>query len=346
MIAAQYVEAATTSASEASPGQSKYTCICCRVKFETVELQRGHFKSEWHLYNLKRKVCSLDPIELDSFNQIQAAIHPASKDRDDDEASLADLRLRLVEVPNKPDGDDSTIHEMETDDYDENEDDWEMISSDGEDGDDNQEEYGEEEILKLLADAIDCDTCLFCNKKNSNIASNVKHMYDYHGFFFPEEKYLIDREGLLEYLGFKVGAGSTCLWCNKQFTTTQGARLHMMYKDHCKIFYDQEKAVGEFREFYDYSNQEQIEMKPIDQLVVQKQRNLRRSSRGQNDRQLVITGETNQIDAKMAKKLAKEESLQARHFKKFDSYRSKVILRTHLTNNRTTRDRIRLQNPI
>ena len=33
-----------------------YTCITCRVGFRTAELQRNHYKSDWHRYNLKRKV--------------------------------------------------------------------------------------------------------------------------------------------------------------------------------------------------------------------------------------------------------------------------------------------------
>ena len=35
-----------------------YTCITCRVGFRTAELQRNHYKSDWHRYNLKLKTVS------------------------------------------------------------------------------------------------------------------------------------------------------------------------------------------------------------------------------------------------------------------------------------------------
>ena len=31
-------------------------CGTCRVQFNKSELHRSHFKSDWHLYNIKRKV--------------------------------------------------------------------------------------------------------------------------------------------------------------------------------------------------------------------------------------------------------------------------------------------------
>lgn len=44
-----------------------YTCISCRVLFQTPELQREHFKSDWHRYNLKRKVAGIPPSTLVQF---------------------------------------------------------------------------------------------------------------------------------------------------------------------------------------------------------------------------------------------------------------------------------------
>jgi pre-60S factor REI1 len=46
-----------------------YTCITCRVGFGTSELQRGHYKTDWHRYNLKRKVAELPPVTADTFQQ-------------------------------------------------------------------------------------------------------------------------------------------------------------------------------------------------------------------------------------------------------------------------------------
>lgn len=32
------------------------TCICCRVVFANSDIQREHYRTDWHRYNLKRKV--------------------------------------------------------------------------------------------------------------------------------------------------------------------------------------------------------------------------------------------------------------------------------------------------
>lgn len=46
---------------------SPYTCITCHVAFTNGELQRTHYKTDWHRYNLKRKVADLGPITAVEF---------------------------------------------------------------------------------------------------------------------------------------------------------------------------------------------------------------------------------------------------------------------------------------
>jgi len=59
---------------------SPYTCITCHVAFSNGELQRAHYKSDWHRYNLKRKVADLGPITASEFTEkveaIQQQQHP------------------------------------------------------------------------------------------------------------------------------------------------------------------------------------------------------------------------------------------------------------------------------
>jgi hypothetical protein len=47
---------------------SPFTCITCHVAFVNGELQRAHYKSDWHRYNLKRKVADLGPITAEEFS--------------------------------------------------------------------------------------------------------------------------------------------------------------------------------------------------------------------------------------------------------------------------------------
>jgi len=55
------------------PGQGAplLTCITCGVGFRDAELQRGHYKSDWHRYNLKRRVVDLASVTEDQFLERQ-----------------------------------------------------------------------------------------------------------------------------------------------------------------------------------------------------------------------------------------------------------------------------------
>lgn len=53
---------------------SPYTCITCHVAFQTGDLQRAHYKTDWHRYNLKRKVADLGPISATEFAEKVEAV--------------------------------------------------------------------------------------------------------------------------------------------------------------------------------------------------------------------------------------------------------------------------------
>lgn len=44
-----------------------FTCNTCGLSFPTADLQRLHMKTDWHRYNLKRRVASLPPISSEVF---------------------------------------------------------------------------------------------------------------------------------------------------------------------------------------------------------------------------------------------------------------------------------------
>ncbi len=46
-----------------------YTCITCRLFFETAEAQRAHYRTPWHCFNLKRKVAGLVPVSEEQFEE-------------------------------------------------------------------------------------------------------------------------------------------------------------------------------------------------------------------------------------------------------------------------------------
>lgn len=46
-----------------------YTCISCRVAFADGDVQRAHYKTDWHRYNLKRKVADMPPVTAENFQE-------------------------------------------------------------------------------------------------------------------------------------------------------------------------------------------------------------------------------------------------------------------------------------
>ena len=45
----------------------RHTCVTCRVMFSTSEGHREHFKSDWHRYNIKRKIVDFPPLSAEAF---------------------------------------------------------------------------------------------------------------------------------------------------------------------------------------------------------------------------------------------------------------------------------------
>lgn len=57
----------TISRGSSNHGTPLFTCNTCGLSFPTADLQRLHMKTEWHRYNLKRRVAQLPPISAEIF---------------------------------------------------------------------------------------------------------------------------------------------------------------------------------------------------------------------------------------------------------------------------------------
>lgn len=67
-----------------SPPTGLLTCITCRVGFRDSDLQREHYKSDWHRYNLKRKIVQLPPVTVENFAERVAAQEAMQADSNKD----------------------------------------------------------------------------------------------------------------------------------------------------------------------------------------------------------------------------------------------------------------------
>lgn len=66
------------------PATSSFTCNTCGLKFLTAELQRQHMKTEWHRYNLKRKVAQLPLVSSETFAEKVLALKESEHKQEDE----------------------------------------------------------------------------------------------------------------------------------------------------------------------------------------------------------------------------------------------------------------------
>jgi pre-60S factor REI1 len=244
-----------------------YTCVNCRVAFHTFEQQKLHFHSEWHRYNLKRKVADLPPLSNEDY---QKRINKEESEKNNPSAELNCLickksyssanalkshleskkHIKMAALPRE---ETPTIKEEKKNKiYEEKS----IIKN-------LKEAKTEEKIMKLLeekvrnAPKLDINfDCIFCPNSSLNFEENLNHMKFSHSFFIPDIEYLIDIFGLLQYLADKVSKSNLCLFCNgkgKAFLSVDSVWKHMQDKGHSKIAYEN-GADGEYSKFYDFSS--------------------------------------------------------------------------------------------
>lgn len=256
-----------------------FTCITCRVSFADSDIQRRHYKTDWHRYNLKRKVAEMPPVTAEVFQQkvlaqkaeVEAqqqsktkslhcqlcnktfssenahSNHLSSKKHKDLEANKAKRQGSLItesQLSNNFKRKDS----KETDQQNTESENAESLSHNGDDDDDDDDDIEE--------DTLEVTDCLFCPHHSVSLEENLKHMTRSHSFFIPDLEYVVDLKGLVTYLCEKVGMGNMCLYCNdkgKSFFSLEAVQSHMVDKGHTKMNYEGD-AVLEYADFYDFSS--------------------------------------------------------------------------------------------
>lgn len=183
---------------------TSFTCISCRVAFKEAELQRLHYKTDWHRYNLKRKVAELPPVTSEEFQR-------RVQNQKISDAAVAQDRSVYCDVCRKSFGNDKAFaNHVNSKKHKEREtsndelaklDPKEEVVEESDIEEVDSDEWNEEE------NPIDDNNCLFCLHHSRNLLKNLQHMTEAHTFFIPDVEYCIDLEGLLRYLGEKITQG-------------------------------------------------------------------------------------------------------------------------------------------
>ncbi|KAJ7072486.1 C2H2 type zinc-finger-domain-containing protein [Mycena amicta] len=233
-----------------SDSTTLFTCLSCSIAFHTAEDQRGHYRSDHHRYNMKRRVASLPPV-LD--RRLETAIMSSVKGSHCDvckptptenayRSHIQSKKHKEMELkPRVP----RTVVETET------ETETEPVAN-------VLETIEEPKSVSLVARArLSPNSCLFCSQEAPTLDENLEHMSAVHSFFVPDAEYLVDIKGLISYLGEKIAVGNVCIFCNgkgKEFRTLEATRKHMLDKSHCKIAYDTEDDRLEISDYYDFTS--------------------------------------------------------------------------------------------
>lgn len=259
-----------------------FTCITCRVSFADSDIQRRHYKTDWHRYNLKRKVAEMPPVTAEVFQQKVLAQkaeveaqqqsktkslhcqlcnktfssenafgnHLSSKKHKDVEANKANKAKKQESLITESQFSNNFKRKdsKETDPENTESENAESLSHNGDDDDDEDDDIEE--------DTLEVTDCLFCPHHSVSLEENLKHMTRSHSFFIPDLEYVVDLKGLVTYLCEKVGMGNMCLYCNdkgKSFFSLEAVQSHMVDKGHTKMNYEGD-AVLEYADFFDFSS--------------------------------------------------------------------------------------------
>ena len=268
--------------SEFNSIESTNKCNSCKAQFTSIDVLKEHYRSNWHIFNSKRRANNLAPLSLSDFKKISPGLKlnapnlsklPDKKTAQDIEykskstgvkitetdvnilgfnsnkSSLTDIKDLAIKYGVKPERIDSIV---------------ELALQDGKDdlflsNDDNENPgYDDDDILsKQVYDQmldIKATVSIFDDKSFESVEECLHYMELNFGFFIPDREYLTDLDGMLCYLSEKVKIGGICLYCQKQLTPGKSCQNHMINKSHCKIAYEEDIDLDEFEDFYDFSS--------------------------------------------------------------------------------------------
>merc|ERR1712137_118569 len=249
-------------------GSDVLTCICCRRTFGDSTQQRDHYRSDYHRFNLKRKVVNLPPVTEALFQQKVQELKEKqatkevftgyctfckkkfSNQKTYDAHVQSKKHLEKEKFARRDLGSDeelegpvSSITKQPIDQPTE-------TKKEGSISYETEEDFVKEKMKN--AHKFEDDECLICMKHSDSFESNIEHMAKEHGLYIPDLDYIIDLTGLIAYLGEKVGTGNACLFCNRIFGDAEAVGNHMRSLSHAKLKFDDED-MEEYEEFYDYS---------------------------------------------------------------------------------------------
>ncbi|KAL1476794.1 hypothetical protein MTO96_036236 [Rhipicephalus appendiculatus] len=234
---------------------SSCACLSCKVVFANAELHRSHYKSDWHRYNLKRKVAFLPPVSAEEFQQRVLAHREASVAAETRAAgTYCDVCSKRFGAPKAFENHVNSKKHQQA-----------LVMAQA--GKPEESSAASSEVIARpkpeRSESTSSCSSMVARKNAKNASEHAPlsqqktpaqrmpvaalwQMWPTWGVrtpsSSPDAEYLVDVEGLLTYLGYKLGVGRLCLWCSNErsapYVSVQAARQHMRDKGHCKMAHD------------------------------------------------------------------------------------------------------------
>lgn len=189
-------------------------CTACKITVSSQNESKAHYKSEFHTYNLKRKLVKLEPASYETFcEKKQQSQLLAASSGESAHCTCCGHSFRSQQTLEK------------------------HLAAQ------------EQRAARRLGPSRVNDpalSCVFCSSTSESLDSNLQHMLRVHSFCVPDIEFVRDIERLLEYLQDKVHVGLMCVYCNSRgFSSPSAVQQHMSDKQHMFL-----SAEEEYEQFY------------------------------------------------------------------------------------------------
>jgi len=234
------------------------TCLTCRLLFKEPDEMRLHYKTDFHRFNLKRKVANLLPVTEELFTQKLTEVQngeekePAKGRQHIKQSKQKNANPKQAVVKNSVESEGMTAPQNPPEDK-------------------NEDQLIEEKIAS--APRLTLKDSMFDRHSSPDFESNLEYMTKKFGFFVPEIEYLKDLPGLIKYLGEKISIGNICIFCEKGFYSIEATRDHMRELQHCRMKWEDNE--DEYNDFYDveeankrYEVLEELYVSKLNELVI------------------------------------------------------------------------------
>ncbi|CAB62875.1 hypothetical protein PFUGPA_00483 [Plasmodium falciparum Palo Alto/Uganda] len=251
-----------------------YTCHTCNIQIYNYSFFRYHFKSEWHKYNLKRKLLNLHSVNEYVFNEKLKNLKKnedqenQKKDKRENQGSHLSHKKRNESNKKKKEKNITNFNNINNDhnainqnNYNNNNhvtksnnhtNEHNNHSNVSSTSNNNNIKYATKENVLLTKNAKydNPAVCFFDNRIFNSIEENIKHMNDTYTFYIPDLKYVTNVKKILLTIGKKIYEENICIYCFKYAKCVKSLQAHMICKSHTKLHTN---FMVYIQKYYDFS---------------------------------------------------------------------------------------------